>query len=127
MKQSQLFISYENLKYVNGGVHDTIVARLREVAEIEEDPRRAQAFFELAVIVLSDYAGPLSTPKEGLAMLRKSAELGDVRAQGMLFRVQKALKLHEEVSPQIREWLEKAVQLGHRVAMADLRALHNLP
>lgn len=125
IKQNDLLLSYENFKYTSRHVHDTIVARLQEVAQFEQDPRRPQALFELAVIALSDYAGPLFTPQEGLAMLRKSAELGYVRAQVCFTPVQKALEPHREVSPHAQEWLENAAPLNHTIAGEYLRVLHS--
>lgn len=124
VKHDSLYVSYENFKYVSGAVHDAVVGSLREVSEDENDTRRAQASFELSVIALSNYAGPLFTPQEGLDWLRESASFGDIRAQGTFFRAQKAFEPHAEASAQVIAWMEHAAALGHVIAKEDLCALN---
>lgn len=123
VKPESLYFSYENFKYVSGEVHDAVIACLRQVSKDEDDVRRAQANFELAIIALSNYAGPLFGPQEGLDWLRESARLGDLRAQGTFFRVQKAFEPRAEASAQLIAWMENAAALGHVIAKEELQVL----
>jgi serine/threonine protein kinase len=118
----QLYISYNVFEHIGGQVNDAIVLSLEEAIHGSDVRRRAQAYFELAIISISEYACPKFSVKDGLAFLKEAAALDDVRAQGLIYRLEQAI-LQSEPSSEAEHWLKRAAWLGHEIAMHDIQLI----
>jgi ankyrin repeat protein len=109
---------------------DQVVRALKLVATSRSDTRRAASCIELAISYACDFVKEYDSPENtidsssvALEYILKAAELGDIWARVIAYRVSQALQIDILAKYPIRLWLFDAASQGSRIALESLEQL----
>jgi hypothetical protein len=120
-------IPYQALHPVSDVIKQHIVRALETVADSHDDPRMAEACFELCVCYLGEFGIPIleeSNQEKGMRWLLKAARLGNISGRSVYMRISQALQMPIPEDVPILDWLHESATLGSRLALETLRTFN---